>query len=127
MSAESVDHPPVFKTDRPLIFAHRGGARLAPENTLAAIDNGIKLGSDGLEIDVQLSSDGIPVVIHDPTLDRTTNRTGPVRHFTAAELARVDAGPLRQARLLEPFALLWITLAYQQGMGRDIAFRLMRR
>jgi glycerophosphoryl diester phosphodiesterase len=92
MSAESVDHPPVFKTDRPLIFAHRGGARLAPENTLAAIDNGIKLGSDGLEIDVQLSSDGIPVVIHDPTLDRTTNRTGPVRHFTAAELARVDAG-----------------------------------
>jgi glycerophosphoryl diester phosphodiesterase len=87
-----VDHPPVFKTDRPLIFAHRGGARLAPENTLAAIDNGIKLGSDGLEIDVQLSSDGIPVVIHDPTLDRTTNRTGPVRHFTAAELARVDAG-----------------------------------
>jgi glycerophosphoryl diester phosphodiesterase len=84
--------PPVFQSDRPLIFAHRGGARLAPENTIAAIDNGMALGSDGLEIDVHLSADGIPVVIHDPTLDRTTDRTGPVSALTAAELARVDAG-----------------------------------
>lgn len=59
---------------------------------MAAIDNGMALGSDGLEIDVHLSADGIPVVIHDPTLDRTTDRTGPVRALTAAELARVDAG-----------------------------------
>lgn len=84
--------PPVFESDRPLIFAHRGGAKLAPENTMPAIDNGMALGSDGLEIDVQLSADGIPVVIHDPTLDRTTDRTGPVKHLTADELARVDAG-----------------------------------
>jgi glycerophosphoryl diester phosphodiesterase len=82
----------VFQSDRPLIFAHRGGAKLAPENTMPAIDNGMALGSDGLEIDVQLSSDGIPVVIHDHTLDRTTDRTGPVSALTAAELARVDAG-----------------------------------
>ena len=87
-----MDRPGVFKTDRPLIFAHRGGARLAPENTMAAIDNGMRLGSDGLEIDVHLSADGIPVVIHDPTLDRTTDRTGPVSAMTADELARVDAG-----------------------------------
>lgn len=59
---------------------------------MAAIDNGMSLGSDGLEIDVQLSADGIPIVIHDPTLDRTTDKTGPVRNLTAAELARVDAG-----------------------------------
>jgi glycerophosphoryl diester phosphodiesterase len=52
----------------------------------------MSLGSDGLEIDVHLSSAGIPVVIHDPTLDRTTDRTGPVGALTAAELARVDAG-----------------------------------
>jgi glycerophosphoryl diester phosphodiesterase len=84
--------PPVFDTDRRLVFAHRGGALLAPENTMPAIDNGIALGSDGLEIDVQLSADGIPVVIHDHTLDRTTDRTGPVHALTAAELARVDAG-----------------------------------
>ena len=74
------------------IFAHRGGAKLAPENTMPAIDNGMALGADGLEIDVQLSADGIPVVIHDQTLDRTTDRTGPVSSLTAAELARVDAG-----------------------------------
>lgn len=59
---------------------------------MAAIDNGIALGSDGLEIDVHLAADGIPVVIHDATLDRTTDRTGPVSALTAAELARVDAG-----------------------------------
>ena len=59
---------------------------------MPAIDNGMSFGSDGLEIDVQLSSDGIPVVIHDQTLDRTTDRTGPVGGLTAAELARVDAG-----------------------------------
>jgi glycerophosphoryl diester phosphodiesterase len=75
-----------------LIFAHRGGALLAPENTMPAFDNGLALGADGLEIDVQLSRDGVPVVIHDRTLDRTTDRRGPVNALTAAELARVDAG-----------------------------------
>lgn len=84
--------PAVFDTDRRLVFAHRGGALLAPENTMPAIDNGLALGADGLEIDVQLSADGVPVVIHDRTLDRTTDRTGPVNRLTAAELARVDAG-----------------------------------
>lgn len=59
---------------------------------MPAIDNGIALGADGLEIDVQLSADGIPVVIHDHTLDRTTDRSGPINGLTAAELARVDAG-----------------------------------
>jgi glycerophosphoryl diester phosphodiesterase len=83
--------PPLFDTDRRLVFAHRGGARLAPENTMAAIDNGMRLGADGLEIDVQLSADGIPVVIHDRTLERTTDCSGPVQSLTAAELAAVDA------------------------------------
>jgi glycerophosphoryl diester phosphodiesterase len=82
----------MFATDRRLVFAHRGGAGLAPENTMAAIDNGLALGADGVEIDVQLSRDGVPVVIHDPTLDRTTDRAGRVGALTAAELARVDAG-----------------------------------
>jgi glycerophosphoryl diester phosphodiesterase len=84
--------PAVFDSDRPLVFAHRGGAKLAPENTMAAIDNGMALGADGLEIDVQLSADGIPVVIHDQTLDRTTDHKGAVRELSAAALARVDAG-----------------------------------
>jgi glycerophosphoryl diester phosphodiesterase len=83
-------HP--FATRRKLVFAHRGGAKLAPENTMAAFSNGIALGSDGIECDVHLSRDGIPVVIHDSTLDRTTNATGAVSARTAAELAKVDAG-----------------------------------
>lgn len=74
------------------MFAHRGGARLAPENTIPAFDNGLALGADGLELDVQLSSDGVPMVIHDHTLERTTDRTEPVSALTADDLARVDAG-----------------------------------
>lgn len=58
---------------------------------MPAIDNGMRLGADGLEIDTQLSADGIPVVIHDRTLDRTTDRSGPVQALTASELATVDA------------------------------------
>jgi glycerophosphoryl diester phosphodiesterase len=75
-----------------LVFAHRGGAKLAPENTMAAFSNGMALGSDGVECDVHLSRDGVPVVIHDKTLDRTTDATGAVNACTAAELAKVDAG-----------------------------------
>ena len=59
---------------------------------MVAIDNGLALGADGIEIDVQLSSDGIVVVTHDRTLERTTDRIGPVNALSAAELARVDAG-----------------------------------
>jgi glycerophosphoryl diester phosphodiesterase len=74
------------------VFAHRGGARLAPENTLVAFERGVSCGADGLELDVHLSRDGVPVVIHDRTVDRTTNGSGPVSGLTAAELAALDAG-----------------------------------
>ena len=83
---------PFFQRGRPRVFAHRGGSALAPENTLAAFEHGLRVGADGLELDVHLSADGVPVVVHDATLDRTTNATGPVAARTAAELARVDAG-----------------------------------
>lgn len=78
--------------DRPLVFAHRGGRGLAPENTLVAFDRGLAEGADGLELDIRLSRDGIPVVIHDARVDRTTNASGFVGALTAAELARLDAG-----------------------------------
>ena len=81
-----------FQRGRRRVFAHRGGAALAPENTLAAFELGLRTGADGLELDVHLSADGVPVVVHDPTLERTTNAAGPVAARTAAELARVDAG-----------------------------------
>ena len=76
----------------PHVFAHRGGCALGPENTIAAFDLGRAAGADGLELDVQLSADGVVVVCHDPTLDRTTGATGPLRARTAAELAQIDAG-----------------------------------
>jgi glycerophosphoryl diester phosphodiesterase len=94
-------HP--FATKARLVFAHRGGAKLAPENTMAAFERGLALGSDGLECDVHLSRDGVPVVIHDSTLDRTTNATGPVGVLTADELGRVDAGYHFQAAGGHPF------------------------
>ena len=75
-----------------MVFAHRGGSALAPENTLAAFDHGAALGADGLELDVHLSRDGVVVVHHDRRLDRTTNLSGEIQTFTASELARADAG-----------------------------------
>jgi glycerophosphoryl diester phosphodiesterase len=81
-----------FDRRRARVYAHRGGCALGPENTTAAFEIGLKAGADGLELDVNLSADGIPVVIHDGTLDRTTGGSGPVSARTADELARVDAG-----------------------------------
>jgi glycerophosphoryl diester phosphodiesterase len=77
---------------RPLVYAHRGGSALRPENTMASFAHGLSLGADGLELDVHLSRDGVVVVHHDPTLERTTNGQGQVSALTAAELARLDAG-----------------------------------
>lgn len=74
------------------MLAHRGGRGLAPENTIAAFDAGLAHGAEGLELDVRLSRDGVVVVHHDPTLDRTTDLTGPIAARTAAELAGADAG-----------------------------------
>ncbi len=79
-------------SSRPLVYAHRGGAALRPENTIASFDHGLSLGADGLELDVHLSRDGIVVVHHDEELGRTTGGTGLVSSLTAAELASVDAG-----------------------------------
>ena len=76
------------------MFAHRGGAALRPENTLAAFDHGLSLGADGLEFDVHLSRDGVVVVHHDALLDRTTSGRGPVAALTASELAALDAAKL---------------------------------
>jgi glycerophosphoryl diester phosphodiesterase len=75
-----------------MVFAHRGGAALAPENTLAAFERGLALGADGIELDVHLARDGVVVVHHDATVDRTTNGRGPVAALTADELARLDGG-----------------------------------
>lgn len=69
------------------IVAHRGGAIPWPENSLTAFRNAVALGVEEVECDVHLSADGVPVVVHDPTLERTTEARGPVAARTAAELA----------------------------------------
>ena len=74
------------------MFAHRGGARIGPENTLAAFERAHALGVDGFELDVRLSRDGEVMVIHDADVDRTTNGSGKVSAMTSAELRALDAG-----------------------------------
>ena len=76
----------------PLVIAHRGAAGDAPENTLAAFELALAQGADGVELDVHLSSDGVPVVIHDFRLERTTSGRGRVRKHSLPELRRLDAG-----------------------------------
>ncbi|HEY3286154.1 MAG TPA: glycerophosphodiester phosphodiesterase [Gemmatimonadaceae bacterium] len=75
-----------------LVIAHRGNSMHAPEDTLESLRQGIALGADGIEFDVRLSADGVPVLLHDPTLDRTTNGSGAVAQHRLAELRRLDAG-----------------------------------
>jgi len=76
----------------PRLFAHRGGGGLAPENTLAGIRLAARLGYRGVEFDVMLSSDGVPVLIHDETLERTTDGAGRVAQTSLAALRGLDAG-----------------------------------
>jgi glycerophosphoryl diester phosphodiesterase len=73
-------------------IAHRGGAHYAPENTLAAFRNSIAQKADYLELDVQMTKDGALVVIHDETVDRTTNGTGAVRNLTLKQIRELNAG-----------------------------------
>ena len=80
------------------LIAHRGGGTLAPENTLAAIRTGHALGYRAVEFDVMLAQENVPVLMHDDTVERTTNASGALPDFTAAQLAAMDAGTWRDAR-----------------------------
>ena len=77
---------------QPLIIAHRGASAEAPENTLAAFRRAIELGADGVEFDVRLAADGVPVVIHDATLERTAGLKRRIADLTSDELAKIDVG-----------------------------------
>ncbi|MCS7221334.1 MAG: glycerophosphodiester phosphodiesterase [Anaerolineae bacterium] len=91
----TINPPPptrFLESPYPLNMAHRGGAALAPENTMLAFQNALALGADVLELDVRASRDGELVVIHDETVDRTTDGTGKVTEMTLAQLQALDAG-----------------------------------
>src|SRR5690242_19186833 len=76
----------------PLVFAHRGASAYAPENTLAAFELARRQGAPAIEFDAKLSSDGRVVIIHDQTLERTTDGAGRVRDLSLAALRELDAG-----------------------------------
>lgn len=92
----------LLELDRRPVIAHRGGGARAPENTIEAMRLAIAEGADGLEFDVRLSADGEVVVIHDATVDRTTDGTGAVERMTLAELTSLDAGFRFSSRPLDP-------------------------
>ena len=81
-------NPPV----RPSIVGHRGAGKLAPENTLAAIYTALRMGLDGIECDIQVTSDGEPVLLHDTTLNRTTDGFGQMVDYSVDDLQSLDAG-----------------------------------
>ena len=74
------------------VVAHRGASAYEPENTLRSVRRAIEMGADAVEVDVRLSADGVPVVIHDEIVDRTTNGSGRVADMTLQELRELDAG-----------------------------------
>ena len=76
----------------PRVVAHRGNSSVAPQNTLAALEAAWRAGADSIEIDIQPSADGVAVVIHDDTVDATTDGSGAVSDLDLAELRRLDAG-----------------------------------
>ncbi len=81
-----------WKTERPLIIAHRGASGHAPENTMAAFRLADEQGADAIELDAKLSADGVIVIHHDATLDRTTSGSGPLNQQSWSDLRNLDAG-----------------------------------
>ena len=77
---------------RPFLWAHRGVSAMAPENTMAAFSLAIDCGADGIELDIHLTGDGVPVVMHDSTVDRTTDGTGDVANLSLPQIEVLDAG-----------------------------------
>lgn len=113
----------------PLVVAHRGGAALAPENTLGAFANAIRLGAEWVECDVHLSRDSAVVVMHDPTVDRTTDGHGELRDLSLADLRALDAAahaPGAHAR--EPVPTLAELLDLARGrIGVQVEIKLDAR
>jgi len=83
---------PLLDPARRLVIGHRGASGEAPENTLAGLELALAQGADALELDLRVTADGVPVALHDPALDRTTDRTGPVAALALTEVRAADAG-----------------------------------
>ena len=112
-----MNNPTYIDLNRPTIFAHRGSCKYAPENTLAAFKLAVQQGAHGIELDAKLTADGQVVVIHDDTVDRTTNGTGRVRASTLHDLQGLDAGskfdPTFQSEKIPTLAEVFETIGKQ--------------
>ncbi len=137
-------HP--FMAGAPLLFAHRGGAQIAPENTMVAFRQAVELWeADVLELDVHMTSDGKIVVIHDPTVDRTCDATGTVSELPFDALRQMDAGyhfqdpsgrhsfrgsgaeiPLLE-EVLETFPNVRVNMEIKDPRAADSAVKVVRR
>lgn len=108
---------------RPLVVAHAGCAGLAPENTLAGVRIALELGVDAIEVDLHSTADGVPVLLHDDTVDRTTDGSGDVRAMTLAQVRRLDAGARQHGGRFrgEPLP----TLAEALQLTRGVAYLAM--
>lgn len=114
---------------RPVI-AHRGASGQYPENTLLAFTKAMELGADAIELDVRLTADGVPVVLHDSTLDRTTNGTGAVAGLTLAEVRRVVAGAGERvptlAEVLECFPVTPLIVEIKEARAAQATLGVLR-
>lgn len=135
-----------YLAGRPMLVAHRGGSKIVPENTLEGFRDAVtRWDADMLEMDVHVTRDGVPVVIHDPTVDRTTDGTGAVADLTLDELRRFDAGyrfadpsgatswrgrGVRVPTLdevLEEFRGVWVNLELKTGAAASPVVQAVRR
>jgi glycerophosphoryl diester phosphodiesterase len=110
----------------PCVIGHRGAAGSAPENTLASLRQAHAEGAGMVEIDVRLSADGVPVLLHDATLDRTTSATGSAMRWTAQAMGRLDAGSWKHPRFrgeAVPTLCDVITLCTDLGLGLNIEIK----
>lgn len=112
----------------PIVEAHRGDSAHAPENTMAAFRQAASLGARWIELDVHATRDGVPVVIHDARLERTTDGTGAVRDLTWEEISRLDAGSWRAPAFAgEPPARFVDVAQWAAASGVDINTEIKAR
>ncbi len=110
-----------FSSPTPLLIAHRGASADAPENTITAFALAVEQAADGIELDVQLSADGVPVVMHDKTVERTTDGRGALANLTLEQLQVLDAGDGRPVPTLDQvFEIFGPTLLYNIELKSDL-------